>query len=1219
MKNRIKKILSCFLVLFTILSSFGNQLMNINAAAVSITSIEPTGYTHSGQAWDPNRPGYSTWFDRQSIDRIHLSDGKIGFCVEPWLLVSNNTGYVSIEQNNTTYSKIIYHGYLNTSQSLYDYTVTQLMIWETLGYTPPTNVPNYATRKAQIQNLISTHDTKPSFNLGSYEINLGESLILTDANNVVSQFSNWNATGCAVKVNGNQLTITPSMDTPDKITISASKYVERHLGASYIYTHGSSQQIYSGMLGDPVNISINLKVNKYVDVTLHKEDLETGATAQGDASLIGAKYGLFKTDGTLVEEKVIPENLSIKFEKLMATDTYYVQETEAPEGYLLNDEKIIINPLELLNNGSVGADLQYSVTSKEQVETGKFIINKFIADDESGITTPEENAEFIVVAKKYVEKYGDIKTAWTHRSEFTDREYQLLKTDEQGFAESKKLAYGDYVILQTKSNEDSVIYDKTFTFTVSSNEQKTKIFNINNKWYEEYFKVIKVSEDTGKTVTLGSATFKIWDYQKNEYVSQKIGDKNISKFKTDENGYFVTYLPLRAGKYRLEEIEANTNFLLKKESVDFEVKNNNPEEVVKDPIQVISFANKEVKGKITVSKEGEVLTSTTTDAKGNTIFNYEVKKLPGAVFDVKAKEDVLDPSDGSVVYQKGEVVETLTTGVDGNATTKELPLGDYEVQEVTAPTGYVGNSKKQSVSLTYKDQYTELVFDTASFENERQKVEMNFNKIDAELEGAISGATFGLFVKNDITAFDGTVVVKAGALVETVKSDKDGMITFKADLPLNEYEVKEIKAAANYKLNTEVFNLDATYKGQDIEVISFEHTFKNEVVKGRLSFVKKGDVFTHTDTLGTEVGVVNTPVFEELIIPGAFVTIYAAEDIEPSENNVYYEKDEAIETLESELDPVYSQLLPAGEYYYIEEKAPIGFVKDEDKHYFTIAGEEQEEAEVVESTLRNERPTYEIEFTKRLEKNDVTGYENAYQDVVFGLFTRDDTYDWKGNVAIEYDTLIGTSGIDEDGHLTTQYELPVGNFYLKEMSTNSAYVLDENEYDFSIDQTNEEIVKVEVNEGKAINNELKDFKIQVNKVDSSTKKAVVKKDFEFTRYADEACTQVIDKASIDIEQGTALFDDVHYGITYIKETKAPQGYLLSNEVVKVEVDEEGVFINDKHINEENDVYSFIYANEMMPMMSTGDQTNTEGYIALSVLSGFVIVGFALLKNKKKLQ
>lgn len=1218
MRKKLNKIFAYILVMFTVFSGFANNLVNVNA---NVTNIQATGYTHTGQAWNPNVPGASTWFNGQSIDKISTDTG-IGVCIEPWTLVEGWTGYTINNYDNARLSDIWYYAYVNTGQTMWDYAVGQLMVWEYFGYVPTSHtVPNYATRKAEINNAIARMEVRPSFHNQNITINAGESVTLTDTNNILSDFkgSQSNLNGISVARNGNQLTISATADAENTSTFSWNKIPSSMVGQSLVHRKDSGQDVATLMKPDPINFRLNVKVNKYVDVTLNKEDLETGNVSQGDARLVGAKYGLFKSDGTLVEEKTIKEDLTLKFEKLMCTDTFYIQETEAPEGYLINPEKIEIDPLALLNDGTVGTDLQYSVTSKEQVETGKFIINKFIADDESGITTPEENAEFIVVAKKYVEQYGDIKTAWKHKDEFTEREYQLLKTDEQGFAESKELAYGTYVILQTKSNEDSVIFDKTFEFTVSDNDQKTKIFNINNKWYEEYFKVVKISEDTGKTVILGNATFKIWDYQKNDYVSQKIGDKNLTSFKTDEKGYFVTYLPLRAGKYRLEEIEANTNFLLNKESVDFEVKNKNTDMVVNDPIQVINFSNKEVKGKISVSKEGEVLTSTNTDDKGNIVFNYEVKKLANAVFNVVAKEDVLDPADGEIIYEKGAVVETLTTGSDGTATTKELPLGDYDVEEVTAPNGFVGNNKKQSVSLTYKDQYTELVFDTVSFENERQKVEMSFNKIDAELEGVIEGATFGLFTKNDITAFDGSVLVKAGSLIETVKSDEKGTITFKADLPLNMYEVKEIKSAPNYKLNTEVFDIDATYQGQDVDVITFEHTFKNEVVKGRLSFIKKGDVFTHTDSLATELGIVTTPVFEERILPGTFITVYAAEDIEPSKENVYFAKDEKIETLESELDPVYSQLLPAGEYYYIEDKAPIGFVKDDEKHYFTISGEEQENPEEVESTLRNERPTYEIEFTKTLEENDVSGFEEAYQDVAFGIFTRDDTYDWKGNVVIEPDTLIFISGITEEGKLINTTELPVGNYYLKEISTNSAYVLDEKEYDFSIDQSSEETVKVVINDGEAITNELKDFKVQVNKVDSNSKKAIVKKEFEFTRYADAECTQVIDTATIDTEAGSALFDDVHYGVTYIKETKAPTGYRLSKEIVKVEINNDGVFVNDKEVKSEDEIYSFVYFNDIIPATQTGDTTNATGLAIMFICSGFGIMLYAIskkLKNEK---
>ncbi|MEG2792737.1 MAG: SpaA isopeptide-forming pilin-related protein, partial [Bacilli bacterium] len=246
-----------------------------------------------------------------------------------------------------------------------------------------------------------------------------------------------------------------------------------------------------------------------------------------------------------------------------------------------------------------------------------------------------------------------------------------------------------------------------------------------------------------------------------------------------------------------------------------------------------------------------------------------------------------------------------------------------------------------------------------------------------------------------------------------------------------------------------------------------------------------------------------------------------------------------------------------------------------------------------------------------LEVNDIENPE-AYKDVVFGVYTRDDTYNYKGDVAITPNTLVYTSGIDEKGKLTTAFELPVGNYFIKELATNEAYVLDTKEYDFSISQSNEAKVKVSINEGKTLINDLKDFKVLINKVDSQTKKNVISKDFEFTRYANKDCTKEIDKAVANTKDGNAMFDDIHYGITYIKETKAPQGYRLSDEVVKIEVNNEGVFVNDKKYSaDDKDVYSIIYQNSLMPAVKkvvTGDFNNNQIFGLFIILSLLGICG-----------
>ena len=676
------------------------------------------------------------------------------------------------------------------------------------------------------------------------------------------------------------------------------------------------------------------------------------------------------------------------------------------------------------------------------------------------------------------------------------------------------------------------------------------------------------------------------------------------------------------------------------------------------------------------------------------------------VVNVSAAQDILDPADESILYAEGEVVETLTTGANGQIKTSLLPLGEYNVEEITAPDGFTINKEVQNVELKYKDQETALISKSTSIANERQKINIELLKRDFETKTALLGATFSLYAKNDILAFDGSVLVVQGDVIETQITDDEGMLEFVVDLPLAEYEVKEIKAPIGYSSSDQVISIDATYSNQDNALNEFSEIFENEITKveisktdistgnelegnhlkvfekgkegnvfdtwistkekhiikglevgktyvlretssafgfaiakdieftiadtgdiqkvkmenklvqGQLAFNKSGKIFMATDTGQTELGTVETPVWEKSNLLGAEITIYADEDIKLGNGITYFEEGDVIQVLESDWDTVYSKLLPVGKYYYKETKAPLGYVKNNEKHYFEVEDNQKDELQVIKSTLKNERPLYDIDFTKNLEANDIEDV-NAYKDVVFGVFTRDATYNYKGAIAIEPDTLVYTSGIDEEGRLTTKMELPVGNYYLKEMKTNEAYVLDETEYDFTISQSNEEDVLVSVNDGEAIINELKDFKVKVEKIDSATLKNIANKDFEFTRYADKECTKVIDKANANTTDGTALFNDIHYGITYIKETKAPIGYGLSNEVVKVEVNNDGVFVNDKKYEIENDVYSIKYQNTLLPSIKTGDDTSAGLYLSLFGISSGAFVLLTILRKKRK--
>ena len=1108
----------------------------------------------------------------------------------------------------------------------------------------------------------------------------------------------------------------------------------------------TAEKTYDTELSDKrVNATINLV----------KEDKDTGNRPQGDATLTGAVYGLYakedildpSMDGTVIHKKdslvgkiTTDKNASGTIENLYLGE-YYWQEISPSEGYELDETKY---PFTASYKDQNTITITVDKTVKETIRTGEFDLIKVITDgSQSEIMVNEKGAEFVAVLKSDYEANGnDIQKALEYAKENrSEKEYAVLTTNKNGYATSGKLAYGKYVIQQTKKGENAEetdILDGIFTFEVTELDGQTIVkggdtsgnslemgddgkmhYHINNRPSDYFLKLVKIDAESGKQITLSDATFKVKDLSTGKYVRQKVAGVWIDEFNTDKDGYVILPLKLKSGKYQLEEIKAPYNYLLNGTSIPFEIKKSEvtSEDEDGDAYIVVTMEDTRVKGSISFEKRGEVLVGSHEDENGNIVFDYEEQGLEGMTVTVYAKEDIIDPADGTVIYKAGEVVTTATTDKSGKTQVDNLYLGSYIVRETQAPEGFVISDKEYEVTLSYKDDHTAIISDSVTYLNDRQKVHIDLRKVDEDNEANLHEAVFGLYASEDIYGVEKLsktnskpLIIKKGTLIETATSDENGQVVFNADLPLSKYEIRELKAPIGYASSDEVIPVDATYKGQELPTIEIVAVFKNkitqvefskvdastneelegatqivypkgnrgevfetwvstkephiikglevgqtyiweeisapygfalaekieftvkdtgevqvagtmkdEIVYGQLAFEKKGKQFTYTDIGMTDLGMVNTPVFEEMNILGAEITIYAGEDITLGNGITYYKADEEIDTLVSDYEAVQSIKLPVGKYYYVETKAPIGFVKNEEKHYFEVVDNQINELQVIESTLKNERPVYNINMTKQMEFSDTAMNKEAYKDVVFGIYTRDDTYDWKGNVAIEPDTLLATSGIDEEGHLVHTPELPVGNYYLKELQTNSAYKLDENEYDFSIDQSNEKAVIVPINEGKPIINKLKEYYVLVNKVDENTMKNIISKEFEFTSFTDAECKNPIETKQANTKDGTVKFV-LNYGTTYIKETKAPLGYSLSPEVVKVEVNDDGLFVNGKKVERSEDLlYSIIYKDSLLPVIQTGAGSDSMLFIVagLGVLVSLIGILEYRRRNKNK--
>ena len=298
---------------------------------------------------------------------------------------------------------------------------------------------------------------------------------------------------------------------------------------------------------------------------------------------------------------------------------------------------------------------------------------------------------------------------------------------------------------------------------------------------------------------------------------------------------------------------------------------------------------------------------------------------------------------------------------------------------------------------------------------------------------------------------------------------------------------------------------------------------------------------------------------------GAELTIKAAEDITTWDQTEHYKKGDIVTVLESDWQTTDSLLLPVGKYEAYESKTPHGYIKDETIYTFEIKPNGKAELQLNGISINNKRAKVNLDFTKALEKQETFINSKAYQDVIFGLYAREDIYNYMGKVVIKNGSLIGISHIDEQGHLTNTFDLPNGVYYFKELQTNDQYQLDTTEYDFEVGYPGAEFKEytIEINKGEPINNDLKRGSIEIIK---TTKDALhyTKTEQEYadsfrnmegyakiyrnplikdnTNYlagvsfelaTDENFTDVIDTRKTD-GNGRIVFDGLELGTYYIK-------------------------------------------------------------------------------------
>lgn len=836
-------------------------------------------------------------------------------------------------------------------------------------------------------------------------------------------------------------------------------------------------------------------VLKKFTLEVTKKDSENGS-AQGNASLAGAVYGVFK-DSVLKDEYTTDENGYFKSKEYVCGN-YTVQEISPSEGYLL-DETVYPVGAEAENYSIEHNPISMTVT--EDIIKGNISIIKHSDDGTTQIETPEVGAEFEV----YLKSSGSYEAA-------KDSEKDYLVCDENGYAATKMLPYGTYIVHQTKGWENTEWIDD-FEVIISENE-KEYFYLINDAVKKSFVKIVKKDTETGNIIPVSGIGFKVWDCANSEYVSQKINypsEMILDTFYTDESGSLMLPNELAYGDYELHEVQSAEGYVLDKKPVPFTI-DGSVETVV------VEKTNTAQKGKISVQKTGDVFASVT--ALGSAIYideNGEVHKsgqttytpvfasgnLSGAVFQIIAVEDIVT-LDGTIRANAGDVVAEITTDENGYAETDLLYLGKYEIVEASAPYGYVKNSEIQAVELTYAGQEI-AVRDTVntSFVNDYQGVEISLSKVmekdelfNIDNSDEYTRVRFGLFAAEEIIAADGSVI-PADGLISEVSLDENMTAKFDTALPFGKYYVKEIATDEHYVLNGEKYLVNFEYMGQEVTTVTVDcGEFKNTLKRGKISGKKVDE--------------------NEKSLENALFGLFAVDTDEFTADNAY------MTAVSNENGHFEFDKIPYGEYIVREIEAPTGYILSDESYPVTIS----EYGEIIEITAVNKPITVEIS------KQDVYGNELAGAEMQ--LENSD------GEVVDKWTS-------DGTNHVVT--ELPAGDYTLKEIAAPDGYVI-ATDIKFTVDVYGN--VTVENVDSTAVSENGNPLIVMV---DDTTKVKISKRDITTDKELAGATLQIIDKDGNVVDEWVSTTEphfieaELTAGEKYtLHEAAAPDGYVIANDV-----------------------------------------------------------------------
>ena len=682
-------------------------------------------------------------------------------------------------------------------------------------------VPSYSS---ETEAEAPVYEMKWNPDTARFEYKLTDTNGLNTADKVAIKWQLEN-TGINAEVNGNEVTlwtkdIVGTKDSP--VTLKAEKVINGGKGVAGFwqnptYNNGDPSQPMTRLLGiDREKEYSYIKVyTSGIRIGIEKELIAVNGK-YGDATVEGCKFGVYRDEACTDEVAVLTIGKDGKSDKTeyVPYQTYYVKEIEANSTTFENDKVLVVDPTKA--DTDEDGDFVVTVKAQNDIITTELRVIKYANDTEN----TEENPAVGAVLRLAL------------NSDPQNEYYQAI-VQKNGVAVFTDIPTGTYTLSEDDTNSNYLMeIDEEVIKMTQSKEERTYRVIVSDEPIPVYPKVIKMDSLTKKVIAQAGAQFKIWDCQKNDWVTQMRTPDGamIDVFETNEKGEFITPSELVGGEYVLYEVKAPEGYYLNpkytipanksdlgnadvagiKLSLTTQIAVQEDERG--NLIYPIEVENEPLKGKIKVIKTGEMLTDVSTEVSdyGDIMKpSYNYRGLEGVEYTITLLEDAKSP-DGKQVYQKAGKQYVITTDENGEAITEELYLGTYKIEETKTPDGFVTDKNIPNITVTNTDETERVKTNVKELQNIKQKTEIELIKEFEKSKFVLDQnekieVVIGIYADQEFKNYNQKeILIKQHDLVDVVKGECDvtgTKITLKSEvnLPAGKYYAYELDVSSPYQ------------------------------------------------------------------------------------------------------------------------------------------------------------------------------------------------------------------------------------------------------------------------------------------------------------------------------------------------------------------------------------------------------------------------------------